>query len=360
LPGRKDIVAELRTLERRLKDARSRHHFHLWSVFVEEFNRIATASNLMTSKSGGQDVPLVPAYLKELSSGGFKAFPSLLAESQKLSDVEFAVENMFEKIGEPDVSTAQTKLSGPEGDTVLLITAVGAERRAALSVMRDAAVEVVREEIEGRYFDRFSWRGRQGLWTVFLGQPTEKGPHATQALLHDFHRTKSPRLVLMIGMCGGIKEHGASEGDVIIARQVFNYEPARLRDGGSVWSPVVHRTSPRILDLANALGADGEFGDVVVRSTKDYGSGEKLVDDLLSDTRRQILALSGDIVAVEMEAPGLLHAVWEMQRTVNVNVAVIKGVSDFADGAQSTNKTERQRVASCNAMSVALKILSNY
>jgi HEAT repeat protein/nucleoside phosphorylase len=243
----------------------------------------------------------------------------------------------------------------------LLMTAVGAERRALLELLReDAKVAPSLEEVGGRYFDRFPWRGRGRTWDVFLGQATEKGPHAAQALLQDFVRSHALELVLMVGMCGGLPEHGAKEGGVLLARQVFNYEPARLRDGTAAWSPMGYRSTPRLLDLANALASRGDFGDIKVQATKDYGSGEKLIDDLASDLRQKILAFSGDIVGFEMEGHGMLHAVWELQRNTHFEAGITKGVADFGDGEQQHDKDARQRVATRNAAQVALKLLAEY
>jgi nucleoside phosphorylase len=115
-----------------------------------------------------------------------------------------------------------------------------------------------------------------------------------------------------------------------------------------------------VLDLANALAADGEFGAIDVKTTKDYASGAKLIDDLSSEIRQNIIALSGEIVGFEMEGPDLLHAVWELARTVQFDVTVAKGVSDFGDGQQRENKEARQRTATRNAAQVALKLLSAY
>jgi hypothetical protein len=75
-----------------------------------------------------------------------------------------------------------------------------------------------------------------------------------------------------------------------------------------------------------------------VKTTKDYASGAKLIDDLSSELRQKILAFSGEIVGFEMEAPDLLQAVWELERTMQFDVAVAKGVSDFGDGKQRDDK----------------------
>ncbi len=259
----------------------------------------------------------------------------------------------------PGIEMAQAHVDA--NPIVLLITAVTSERSALLEVLQsEYSVTPSRQEIDGRYYNVFSWGSRGGCWDVYIGQPTEKGGPATQALLQDFVRKKHPTLVLMVGMCGGLPENGAKEGMVIMAREVFNYEPARLRDGVSKWNPTGYRCAARLLDLANALDSEHAFGDVEVKSTKDYASGDKLIDDLGSELRLKILALSGDILGFEMEAPDLLHAVWELERSKSVSVAIVKGVSDFGDGKMRDGKELRQRTATQNASRVVLKLLSEY
>jgi nucleoside phosphorylase len=267
-------------------------------------------------------------------------------------------------IGSAEVASMAQRGASPQVEkkaVALLITAVGSERTAVLELLReDYGIAPTLEEIDGRYFNRFQWPGRDRIWDVLLGQPTEKGGPAAQALLHSVVQAQAPAFVLMVGMCGGLPENGAKEGMVVLGRQVFNYEPARLREGTLAWSPTAYRSTAKVLDLANALIAEGGFGSVEVKTTKDYASGAKLIDDLSSDLRQKIIALSGDVLAFEMEAPDLLHAVWELERTVRFAVGIAKGVSDFGDGKLRDGKEARQRAATRNAAHVALKLLEAY
>ena len=248
-----------------------------------------------------------------------------------------------------------------EKPVAFIITAVLAERRAALESLRTTYnVSPTPFELNGRYYDRLSWPGRTKSWDLYLGQPTDKGPHAAQALVQDFVRNKAPKIVLMVGMCGGLPEHGAKEGDVVVARQVFNYEPGRQRDGSPGWTPSAYRSSPRLLNLANHLAANARFGEVKVHANKDYGSGESLLDDLASEVRQRIVAFSDDLIAFEMEGVGLLHAALELQCTHPADFGLVKGVADYGDGHQRDNKDVRQRTATQNAIAVALSLLSEY
>lgn len=244
----------------------------------------------------------------------------------------------------------------------LILVAVVTERKALLVEAKEQHIALAEDEIAGRYVDRFSLPRRGGSsWQVVVGQSTEKGPQAAQAAIQDFVRALNPELVLLVGMCGGLPEHNASEQSVIVARQVSNYEPARVRDGHATWSPTAYRSSARITDLANAIAARDILPNIHIMTNKDYGSGEKLVDDLSSDVRLGLLAHSGDLVGFEMEGQGMLHALWELQRSnAAVQACVLKGVSDFGDGQMRANKEERQIAATRRAVQLALEILRRY
>jgi nucleoside phosphorylase len=246
--------------------------------------------------------------------------------------------------------------------SVLFLVSVMIERKALLEELRAQGFNPKDGEIDGRYVDTFSISGRNSQsWHVIVGQGTEKGPHAAQALVHDLAVRVGPEIIILLGMCGGLPEHGATETSVIVARQVTNYEPTRFREGQSAWSPTTYRTAARITDLTNALASRNTFPDLHIVTNKDYGSGEKLIDDLSSELRGQLLSVSGDLIGFEMEGHGMLHGLWELQRNnVAIQATIIKGVSDFGNGQMQENKERRQVLATRRAARLALEILRAY
>jgi hypothetical protein len=149
---------------------------------------------------------------------------------------------------------------------------------------------------------------------------------------------------------------------------VLNYEPQRLRPDGPSLKPSSYRCDPRILGCINALCRRGaidraaEDGEAAIELLiKDVGSGEKLIDDLNSPERARIVGLSGDLVGVEQEGHGLYHPLWEDQlRGAPPPYALIKGVSDLADGGMPEDKLKRQTRATLRALTVALAIIENF
>ncbi len=248
--------------------------------------------------------------------------------------------------------------------TAILVTAITRERRAALEELRAQEFSPVLTKHDGRYHHSFTLeRPGKDTLSCLVAQPSEKGPHATQALTSDLLRTFQPELVLLVGVAGGLDERGVGEGDVIVARRVYNYEPGRLKEAGLEGRPEPYRCSARVVDLAQALSADGTLIDVLQGRklhVKDYASGEKVVMDRASELRQRIMALAPDLFAFEMEGHGLLHSVWEAARGTNVQCGVVKCISDFGDAGISEGKAERQRTASRRSVQVALELLRNY
>lgn len=245
--------------------------------------------------------------------------------------------------------------------TALILVAVSTESRALLAELRAQGIEPADDKLGSRYVDTFPLQGRERKWRVVTAQAVEKGPHAAHALVQDLVREVQPEVVLLVGMCGGFSERDARENTVFVARQVFDYEPARIRGGQAALSPTAYRSSATITDIVNRLIARDIFPDVDLVASKDYASGEKLLDDMDAPLRKQLMALSGNLVGFEMEGHGVLHALWELQRDGKaLQASMIKGVSDFGDGQMREGKEARQTAATRRAARVALEILRRY
>jgi hypothetical protein len=94
---------------------------------------------------------------------------------------------------------------------------------------------------------------------------------------------------------------------------------------------------------------------------KAIGSGEKVIDDLNSPERANIVRLSGDLVGVETEGHGLYHPLWEdLLKGAPPPYALVKGVSDLVDGKMSENKLMRQKRATLRALTVAIAIIDSF
>jgi HEAT repeat protein/nucleoside phosphorylase len=315
-----------------------------------------------------QNPPDRVARLLEESRGKLGRYE--LAEQSLLELASSAAETLravFPPSPRPWFEKQQESPSVPR--TAILLTAVPIEAKSVYQGLERNGIRLEQTRVAGHTFDHGAFASANGTsWRVVLAQPIEKGPHAMQGLVKDVLAEMRPELLLMVGMCGGIEENGANENSVIVAKQVLNYEPQRLRPDGPSLKPSSYRCDPRILDCLNALdrrgmlGRAAEDGEAAIELlTKDVGSGEKLIDDLNSHERAKIVRLSGDLVGVEQEGHGLYHPLWEdLLRGAPPPYALVKGVSDLGDGQMRENKLMRQTRATLRALTVALAIIDSF
>jgi nucleoside phosphorylase len=247
---------------------------------------------------------------------------------------------------------------------VAIVTAVETESRAFLQALDAAGLEKQSVKHEDRWYWRFSLSRENGaaLDCVQI-RATDKGPQSTQSLVHDIIHDLQPRLILMIGVCGGFKERGVGLYDAILARRVFNYERARVMAGGAEYQPQPYEFNAEFIRLVQHL-QDGNALETALGSSrlhvKDYAAGEKVLMDDDADLRKRILALSGDIYAIEMEGHGLMHALWEAASRRNVAAGLIKCISDLGDANMRVDKETKQTHAALTAANIALAVLAHY
>jgi nucleoside phosphorylase len=253
--------------------------------------------------------------------------------------------------------------------TAVLLTAAPIEAKSVYEDLGRRGIRLSQVPVAGRTLDQGNFTSAKGAsWRLLLAQPVEKGPHSMQSIVKDVLAEVRPELLLMVGMCGGIEENGATENAVIAAKQVLNYEPQRLRPAGPSLTPSSYRCDPRIADCINAIARRGEIGAAVEEGDapielllKAIGSGEKVIDDLNSPERANIVRLSGDLVGVETEGHGLYHPLWEdLLKGAPPPYALVKGVSDLVDGKMSENKLMRQKRATLRALTVAIAIIDSF
>jgi len=247
---------------------------------------------------------------------------------------------------------------------VVLVTVTDIESQTVLGYLKEQGCEIDSDQWNDRYFNFFELITANTKINVMQIQPVDKGALSTQSLILNIIRDIKPEVIIMVGVCMGFNERGAQEGDVVIARQVFGYERARKREGKYHMQPQGYRCSSRLLGLAKHLYNKGEFTEILngrsLFTTKDYASGEKVLDDEEDDLRKIILDFSDDIIGKEMEGIGLLSAQWESCKGANIDIALIKAISDFGDGKMRTNKTERQKAAALRATKIVFEMLKNY
>ncbi len=190
-----------------------------------------------------------------------------------------------------------------------------------------------------------TWMVRSEMGAIGPGGSTTTAFEAIEAL--------HPSAVIMVGIAFGVDPKKQRIGDVLVSRQLMEYELQRVGtdlQGQPVIVPRGDRVtaSPRLLDRFR----DGEltWKEAKVR----FGlvlSGLKLVDNL--DLRQKLLRLEPEAIGGEMEGAGLYDAASRRK----VDWILAKAICDWADGHKRRNKAQRQSLAARNAARFVLHVL---
>lgn len=265
--------------------------------------------------------------------------------------------------------TARTDTSGRRVDgqntvekcDIAFLTAVPVETQAVFEELRQRGVYPRSVQKQGRYFDVFDLPSKGQVATrVVFTQATDKGGQSASAVTHDVLTGFQPQLVLLVGVCAGFNERKVSLFDLILARNVFNYDPERVQPNSMGTRPQVYRTDEQLLRLASYMYTRGDLNDVLQGANlhiKDYASGEKVIAWRQAALRARLLDLSTDLYGIETEAHGVMHAIWETFKVDRfVGGGMVKCVSDLGDEEMSVDKEVKQRKAARKAARVALQL----
>ncbi|MEV6963302.1 HEAT repeat domain-containing protein [Streptomyces sp. NPDC051207] len=244
---------------------------------------------------------------------------------------------------------------------VALLTAVPVETRALFHVLDERGTTTTEVQRDGRYYDVFELNSAgQPPVRVVTTQATDQGGQPAAAVTRDLLSAFRPDLVFLVGVCGGFGERGVAPGDVLLAREVFDYGPEKVRPEGGGARPQVYRTDEQVLRLVTRLHTRGRLDtslgdhDLLV---KDFASGEKVIAWRDAELRAHLLGLSADIGGVETEAHGVLHTIWETFKARDfVGGAMLKCVSDLGDEEMTVDKKTKQTEAARRAARVALDV----
>lgn len=241
---------------------------------------------------------------------------------------------------------SQPKLQQSTAVDFLIITALREERDAVLGML-DSPRKIQREGAPTYYLASVRAYAQDGSYEVAVTMLNDMGnveaaQHATRVL-----QDLAPDYILMVGIAGGVRGK-VKLGDVIVARQVWYYEPAKVSPEGSQLRPIVYPADPLLLDrtqnytdlswrdLIQATrpsprtkkALSEEHSDIVFGAV---ATGEKVVADV--EFLKQIRRLHAKIVGVEMEAFGV--AVAAANDRDRPRFIAIRGVCDFADRSKN-------------------------
>lgn len=238
-------------------------------------------------------------------------------------------------------------------DLVVILTALNLEYQA---VLRKLTGTQVHRHDRGTRFEVGTVRG-SGC-RVALGL-TNKGNHSAAVIAERAIQEFSPVAVLFVGVAGALWE-SARLGDVVMATHVYAYHGGTSEDDGLKARPRVWEAPHGISQLGSHLARVNDWAD----ETPGQGSapqvrfgaiaaGEIVQNSKISAEARWIRQHYNDALAIEMEAAGVAQA----GHLNGAPVAIIRGISDRADGTKSSSEDRNwQPRAAANAAAFAARL----
>jgi nucleoside phosphorylase len=238
-------------------------------------------------------------------------------------------------------------------DLVVVLTALDLEYQA---VRRRLADPRVHRHERGTRFEIGTVRGTR--CRVALGL-TGKGNHPAAVLAERAIQQFSPVAVLFVGVAGALWDTTAL-GDVVMATHVYAYHGGTSEDDGLKARPRVWEVAHGISQLAAHLGRTGEWAGHAVDGERPpkvhfgaVAAGEIVQNSRISHEATWVRNHYNDALAIEMEAAGVAQA----GHLNGSPVAIVRGISDRADGTKSTEKDGTwQPRAAANAAAFAVRL----
>lgn len=238
-------------------------------------------------------------------------------------------------------------------DVVVMLTAINLEYEAVRA--RLAGTQVYRHA-RGTRFEIGTVRG--GSCRVALGL-VGKGNQSAGILAERAIEEFSPVAVLFVGVAGALWDT-TQLGDVVMATQVYAYHGGTSEDDGLKARPRSWETAHAISQLASHVSRAGDWigeaetgGRMPRVHFGPIAAGEVVQNSRSSYEARWIRQHYNDALAIEMEGAGVAQA----GHLSDSPVAVIRGISDRADGTKSTSGDGSwQPRAAANAAAFAIRL----
>lgn len=243
----------------------------------------------------------------------------------------------------PQRATTHPKNGAP----LLLVSVTDVEVQAVLRMVPTILPTVIGNRT---YYDL----GMVGEARTYLVQATGLGPAGVRACIEDGIRTLAPFALILIGIAFGLQPERQQIGDILLSRQVQDYDPQRLGIGADQ-EVVIHGRGNRVA-ASEWLLDRFTAGKHCWTRTASVQTGLLLSGSLLVDhpeARNRLQQLAPEAIGGEMEAATLCDLAQRHHRSW----IVVKAVSDYADGNKCQHEQEYQRLAAEHAAQFVFHVI---
>lgn len=230
-------------------------------------------------------------------------------------------------------------------DLVVMLTALNLEYEAVRRKLVNAEVHL---HERGTRFEVGTVEGTTCRVALALAG---KGNHSAATLVERAVQQFSPIAVMFVGVAGALWD--TPLGDVVVATHVYAYHGGTSEDDGLKARPRVWEIAHGIAQLAAHIARSEEWSGRPKVHFGAIAAGEVVQNSRISYEAQWIRQHYNDAVAVEMEAAGVAQA----GHLSGSPIAIIRGISDRADGTKATDGDRRwQPVAAANAAVFAVQL----
>ncbi|HEC37762.1 hypothetical protein LCGC14_0459900 [marine sediment metagenome] len=223
---------------------------------------------------------------------------------------------------------------------ILIFTAIEIERITVLKSMEplDDKNNILRGYIGSETY----FIGKLGVYNIALtmcepGSSTRDGIILTSYEAFSFWK---PKIAILCGIAFGFNESNQKIGDILISKNLINYEIERVGTKTLSRAPRVECSSLLLNRFRSAIDWEFKIADNLY-SNKHFGlmlSGEKLIDNITF--RNEQLGKYPEAIGGDMEAGGL----YASASRKNIDWIVIKSICDWASG-----KSDKFQILSAEA-----------
>jgi nucleoside phosphorylase len=235
---------------------------------------------------------------------------------------------------------------------ILLVTVTSVEARAVLDIAREKVGEPETiYDSDQVYYDLGHIGGAQTY--MIRSEMGSGGPGGSTLTVSEAIDKLSPSIVIMVGIAFGVDRDKQQIGDILVSKQICEYELQRVSTNVDGSLSIIPRGS-RVQASSSLLS---RFRDAELwwcRSKVRLGllfSGDKLIDNI--DFRDQLRSLEPEAIGGEMEGVGLYSAAARKK----VDWILVKGICDWADGKKYDDKHQNQHTAAYNAAELTLTVI---
>lgn len=198
--------------------------------------------------------------------------------------------------------------------------------------------------------------------TFICAHSTQMGMIAAAFMVRTLLDKFSPKIIIMTGICGGLK--GAGLGDIIVAERSWDWQSGKwLEDGDFEAAPDHKEASPELVALARGAeelienfwkAQESRPSNKPALRVGPMVSGSAVVED--PSKHQLFIKQHRKAIAVDMECYGV-YFMSEMSSELKPKTLCIKAVSDLADRNKSDNY---QDYCSHISADVAFYVVSRY